>query len=231
MTRRLGSRSEGIGCPAYSNQHHRNLAARWTIVALASNTDHSVIHREEERSETTLGFRDVTPANDTVGHKSQDRELHPKYSDKNTSGAPVSHLEDQITSLDLQLQKKEVQLQETHAALLQQGPRPMSNAGLPEARIRDQFETLANSSRDWISKYFGDWVLEGPLAVDAMPPSAPRRDRSNYEALLKAPQMACLVLQGLLGEIVSHAFASEMLLGSKSLSDLKQKINTSQGTH
>ena len=129
-----------------------------------------------------------------------------------------------MSSLEARLRSKEAQLRDSQAALMEQSPRTsrISAASMSDDQVRGRFEDLSRSIQGWVVAHFGEWALTGPFDQSAMPES--KRDRSNYEALLRRPGTAALVLKGLVGEMICQAFASGYLMGGSSYCRLRHSI-------
>ncbi|MCJ1247788.1 hypothetical protein MMC30_005003 [Trapelia coarctata] len=137
------------------------------------------------------------------------------------SSLVAANYETTINGLETQLQKKDAQLKESQAALLQHGRRA-GVAGLDDKQIHQRFAGLAKSINDWAVTHF----------KTIHPGVVPSRDVEatvqavfpNYSVLLQTSRTKYLVLRGLVAEVIFQAFATGELLGNPAFSELNQTI-------
>ena len=161
-------------------------------------------------------------ANILAGHRDTNAELLPGFEEKTPLDPSLDNLEHTVVALETQLHAKDIELRESQAALLQIGRR-ISAINLPDRKIQDRFFQLYINIGNWVTTH-----LEDTPPLDLLPSDiilTLGKSQPSYESLLKSPETAIFVLQGLVADVLAQAFTSGQLLGIEAYWELKQAIN------
>lgn len=160
----------------------------------------------------------LTSVSEIQDRRGRDPSTHEPKSMGPISGDGQGHT---IGALRAQLQQKDIQLRDSHAALLERSRRA-GGFSLDDRQVNERFSRLSKSINDWVVTHFKSL----PLEVSPSPEidSLLKRSRQNYVMLLKNPRTKFPVLRGIVADIIVPAITSGELLGTPAFLELKRGL-------